>query len=332
MRSNAEHFFAAGCRSIPKTEAAAVLQQPFFRKVHNMKLTDVWSIQPLADEKAVIRGKGWRITVLTDRLFRLEEDADERFCDTATQAVLCRRFPLPAFTVSNTADSLIVETEAARLVYDKKPFSSSGLSVTLKGAYSVYASIWHYGDAADTLKGTARTLDNANGAIPLDEGLMSMKGYAVLDDSSSMGMDEQELYGIVTVRGKTLHIALQTGKSVDFAYERKGDTLILDKEIILSRYALHGEKQSSGGPLEGTWVSKSPQGKAEFRFTGENYVFSLNGRESERGSFRYENGLLHYTIKKGAGIGKEGRHNLRLQGDRFTLFQANGSMMEFQRE
>jgi len=156
-----------------------------------MKLTDVWSIAPLADEKAILRGNGWRITVLTDRLFRLEQDEQERFRDTASQTVLCRRFPLPAFTVDDTGDTLIVETEDARLVYDKKPFSSAGLSVTLKGAYSVYASIWHYGDAADTLKGTARTLDQADGAIPLGEGLMSVKGYSVLDDGDSMGMDEK---------------------------------------------------------------------------------------------------------------------------------------------
>lgn len=200
------------------------------------------------------------------------------------------------------------------------------------------------GMAETRISHTGRTLLKKMEATLNDPALKPLQGAWVGNQGKSslvlifahnvcaMGMDEQELYGIVTVRGKNLHIALQTGKSVDFAYERKGDTLVLDKEIILSRYALHGEKHSLSGPLEGTWVSTTPQGKAEFRFTGENYVFSLNGRESERGAFRYENGLLHYKIKKGAGIGKEGRHNLRLQGDRFTLFQANGSMMEFQRK
>ena len=155
-----------------------------------MKVTDIWSIRPLAHAEAVVRGKDYRITVLTDRLLRLEYQADGTFCDTATQMALCREFPVPEFTVTNAEGLLVIETKSLRLVYDKKPFSSTGLSVTLKGSYSYYASIWHYGDPADTLGGTARTLDEADGAIPLGDGLMSTKGYALLDDSHSMCMDE----------------------------------------------------------------------------------------------------------------------------------------------
>ncbi len=155
-----------------------------------MKVTDIWPVRPLAHPEAVIRGGSYRITVLTDRLLRLEYEKDGAFCDTATQMALCREFPVPEFTVTDTAGQLIVETKSLRLVYDKAPFSITGLSVTLKGSYSYYASIWHYGDPADTLGGTARTLDEADGAIPLGDGLMSAKGYAVLDDSRSMLMDE----------------------------------------------------------------------------------------------------------------------------------------------
>ena len=138
----------------------------------------------------MITGDGYRITVLTDRLLRLEYEAGNAFCDTATQTAICREFPKVAFTVTESDTLLTVETESIRLQYDKKPFSQTGLQVMLKGAFSVYASIWHYGDKPETLKGTARTLDEANGAIALDEGIMSMKGYAVLDDSAGMRMDE----------------------------------------------------------------------------------------------------------------------------------------------
>lgn len=155
-----------------------------------MKVTDVWPIRPLADPKAVICGKDYRITVLTDRLLRMEYQPEGAFCNTATQMALCREFPVPPFSVTETENLLIVETNALRLRYDKAPFSPTGLSVTLKGSYAFYASIWHYGDPADTLGGTARTLDNADGAIPLGDGLMSVKGYALLDDSASMGLDE----------------------------------------------------------------------------------------------------------------------------------------------
>ena len=155
-----------------------------------MRFTDLWPIKPLPDQQAVVQGDGYRITVLTDRLLRLEYDAKNVFCDTATQTAICRAFPAVQFSVTQSDQLLTIETEALRLEYDKQPFSGTGLKATLKGQFSVYASIWHYGDAPDTLKGTARTLDEANGAIALEEGLMSFKGYAVLDDSNSMRMDE----------------------------------------------------------------------------------------------------------------------------------------------
>ena len=96
-----------------------------------MKVTDILSIRPLAHTEAVVRGKDYRITVLTDRLLRLEYQADGTLGDTATQMALCREFPVPEFTVTDAEGLLVVETKALRLVYDKKPFSSTGLSVTL---------------------------------------------------------------------------------------------------------------------------------------------------------------------------------------------------------
>ena len=128
--------------------------------------------------------------MLTSRLLRLEYAADGGFRDTATQMALCREFPVPEYTLEENAQELVLETEHLRLRYNRKPFSSTGLSAELKGAYGAYASIWHYGDPAQTLGGTARTLDEADGEIPLEDGIQSYSGYAALDDSSSMGMDE----------------------------------------------------------------------------------------------------------------------------------------------
>ena len=155
-----------------------------------MRATDIWAIRPLADPRAVIRGGEYRITVLTSRLLRLEYAEDGAFRDTATQMALCREYSVPEYTVSESDQGLTVETEHLRLRYDRRPFSPTGLSVELTGAYAAYASIWHYGDPAKTLGGTARTLDEADGEIPLEEGIQSFRGYAALDDSRSMGMDE----------------------------------------------------------------------------------------------------------------------------------------------
>ena len=149
----------------------------------------IWTIRPQARVEAVITGGSFRITVLTSRLLRLEYEPQGHFRETATQVALCREFPVPAFTCRKTEKGLLLETEDLTVRYDGKPFSPEGLSVELKGHYADHGSRWHYGEKPWTLGGTARTLDMANGEIPLEDGLNARKGYALLDDSRSMGLD-----------------------------------------------------------------------------------------------------------------------------------------------
>ncbi len=156
-----------------------------------MKFTDVWKICPIPEKSNVISGDTWRITVLTDRLLRLEYDETGTFRDTATKTVLNRQFPPVSYQVREEHGRLVLDTDALRLEYDRKPFSSAGLSASLKGQLLNHGSVWHYGIPAQNMKGTARTLDNVNGSIPLEDGLMSLEGFSVLDDSGSMGMDEE---------------------------------------------------------------------------------------------------------------------------------------------
>ena len=77
-----------------------------------MTFTDTWNICPRPAEGAVIAGNGWRITVLTDSLVRLEYEPESRFRDGATAAVINRRFPLPGFTAVEKDGRLTVETDA----------------------------------------------------------------------------------------------------------------------------------------------------------------------------------------------------------------------------
>lgn len=92
----------------------------------------------------------------------------------------------PQFTVTHRDGLLIVDTPALYVTYDGKPFSKEGLSVVVKGVADTQFNTWHYGDEPKhNLKGTARTLDEANGAIPLGDGVISRDGWAVLDDSAA---------------------------------------------------------------------------------------------------------------------------------------------------
>lgn len=143
------------------------------------------NMQPLANPAAVVQGKAYRFTVLTNRLIRLEYQKDGHFVDEPTKTVICRAFPEVSYRVMEREDALEIVTDKLHLYYDKKPFSKMGLRIELKEGYHVYGSVWNYGDATNDLKGTARTLDNADGEIPLESGLLSREGFTVLDDSDS---------------------------------------------------------------------------------------------------------------------------------------------------
>lgn len=148
-----------------------------------------------ANSKAVITGENWRITVLTPCLLRLEWNENNEFSDAQTQVVTNRDFPVPQFTMRRHGNGLSLSTEALLLEYDGQPFSAHGLSVKLKSkAGVVYGSQWHFGQETPldshfgNLGGTARTLDMADGEIPLEPGLISRTGFALVDDSRSLGI------------------------------------------------------------------------------------------------------------------------------------------------
>ncbi|WP_328475164.1 DUF4968 domain-containing protein [Actinoplanes sp. NBC_00393] len=142
--------------------------------------------QPVADAAAVVSGDRYRITVLTDGLLRLEYAEDGVFEDRASTFAVNRRLPVPDFRVTESGGHLEIVTARMHLTYDRGPFTTSGLSVAVRGGVTAYHSVWRYGQPAPTLGGTARTLDDADGAIPLEPGVVSRSGYAVLDDSQSL--------------------------------------------------------------------------------------------------------------------------------------------------
>lgn len=143
--------------------------------------------QPFTNSKGVISGNCWRIGVLSDSLLRLEWSDTGEFNDDATLMAVNRDFGTPPEYSTSIADGLLtVETTALRLTYDMRPFSKEGLSIVVKGVKDTKTNTWHFGDAQEgNMKGTARTLDWADGAIPLNDGVVSRDGWSVLDDSNT---------------------------------------------------------------------------------------------------------------------------------------------------
>ena len=151
-----------------------------------------WQIQvnPKADQENILQGKKYRITVLTEGLVRLEYSEEGIFEDRATQCIWNRDFPKTAYTCRETEEQLEIFTSRLHLIYDKKKFSPNGLSIQVLGDFSASGSIWRWGEDFQDLKGTARTLDEADGAIPLGRGVIGRKGFSLLDDSGSLLLRE----------------------------------------------------------------------------------------------------------------------------------------------
>ncbi|MCA9910574.1 MAG: alpha-xylosidase, partial [Anaerolineae bacterium] len=74
--------------------------------------------KPVAAREAIVRLGNARFTVLTERLIRLEYDAEGCFEDRASQTFWYRQQPVPPFNFSLTESSLDIETPFLHLHYE----------------------------------------------------------------------------------------------------------------------------------------------------------------------------------------------------------------------
>ena len=208
--------------------------------------------RPVANAANVVIWKNYRISVLQDRLFRVERSDTLRFRDAATQSIWYRDMPAQAYTLVKAEDSLTIRTGACELVIKLDRASSF---VLLDGREIPL-------DNAGNLGGTYRTLDMfdgkeilarphipVSGKVNLGVGVCSRTGVAVIDDSASLtigedgvirteradGMDEY-----VFVYGKDYRAALRA------LYAITGDVPILPRYALgnwWSRYHKYTDKE-----------------------------------------------------------------------------------------
>jgi alpha-glucosidase (family GH31 glycosyl hydrolase) len=147
------------------------------------------AFKPLPHPEAVVIGPEVRFTVLTSRLLRLEYSPVDRFEDRPSQVFWYRNQPVPSFYVRRAPGEIELGTEyvALRYTIGDAGFAADTLSIELKEA----ARTWHYGDLdAGNLGGTARTLDETDGVVPLEPGLLSREGWVLVDDSARLVFDQ----------------------------------------------------------------------------------------------------------------------------------------------
>ena len=145
------------------------------------------------ESTGVVLGEHYRFSVLTSQLIRMEYAPDGVFEDRPTQIAQCRAFALPDYRVWRMEDGRIeIHTDHVSVFYDGQPFSPNGLWAENRSECRGIYCTWHFGDAlSENLGGTARTLDEADGPVPLEYGIQSrLQGFAVLDDSHSFVLTE----------------------------------------------------------------------------------------------------------------------------------------------
>ena len=196
-----------------------------------------WKLQvrPKARQENILQGEKYRITVLTEGLIRLEYSEEGLFRDQATQCVWNRDFPKANFRYEETQDKLEIFTAMVHVIYDKQKFSKNGLSIQAVGNFSAYHSIWHYGEDFQDLKGTARTLDEADGAIPLERGIIGRNGFSLMDDSKSLLMREDGWVEPGIGKGQDLYF---WGYGHQYKRALKDFYYLCGKSPMVPRYAL----------------------------------------------------------------------------------------------
>ena len=147
----------------------------------------------VSNSKTVFRGNNYRITILSERLIRFEYSTKNEFYDGATEIVHNRFFPEPKIKVEQDSKYLVITTKYFTLQYTKeKPFKGPALAPdsNLKVKLVNTDKLWYYGHPeARNFKGSAFSIEDFGSETSLSKGLYSTDGFAMLDDSHSMFID-----------------------------------------------------------------------------------------------------------------------------------------------
>ncbi|MBE7037896.1 MAG: DUF5110 domain-containing protein [Ruminococcaceae bacterium] len=196
---------------------------------------------PVADKKAIVRGKDFRFTVLTSQLIRLEYAKDGKFEDRKTQSVVNRLFPVPDYKTIKKDGTIKIETDSIRLTYRGGEFSKNTLSISFCGRLGKYPGVWYFGDEPKALPGTNRTLDGVSGGDNMPKSIMSQSSFGIMDDSHTLA---QTLDGWVEVRDE------QKIDMYVFAYPKEY------KECLNAYYTLTGKTPLLPRFAMGNWWSR----------------------------------------------------------------------------
>lgn len=150
-----------------------------------------------SNPECIFKGNKYRITVLTERLVRLEYDENGLFDDYPTELAWYRNFPKPNFKVENEGKILKITTNYFELVYVKeKSFYGGKISPTtnLKISLANSDKVWYYKhpEIRNYVASAYKLKDDKNKRV--QRSLYSIDGFASIDDSKSSLILENGLF------------------------------------------------------------------------------------------------------------------------------------------
>ena len=146
-----------------------------------MALLGIAASSHAATQNPIVVGKA-RFSVLTPHCIRIESaGTDGKFVDLPSLFAANRNAKFEDFKLEKEGGATVIDTGAIRLKYapNGEPFSNRNLSAQIKGGQNWTPGAKNMGN----LGGTLRTLDGVNRPVPVEPGLLSRDGWALIDNS-----------------------------------------------------------------------------------------------------------------------------------------------------
>jgi len=192
----------------------------------------------VSNNDAIIKGQNFRITILTERLVRLEYSKTGNFINYQTQLVTNRLFDLAKFNKKEDDRFLEITTKYFKLEYVKEAHFDGGkfdplknLKITLNDTEKV----WYYNHPeVRNYKGNHKSIDLENGESL--KGIYSLDGFASIDDSHSKIILEDGTIGEREFQNDIdIYVFLYKN---DFSLALKDYFHLTGKPSLIPRYAL----------------------------------------------------------------------------------------------
>ncbi|MBQ2946254.1 MAG: DUF5110 domain-containing protein [Bacilli bacterium] len=191
-----------------------------------------------ANKECIFKGNNYRITVITERLVRLEYNENQMFEDYPTELVWYRNFPKPDFIIKESSKILNITTKYFELTYVKgKKFSSNKLTPMKNLKIKLFNTdkIWYYGHPEvrnyDT---SAFNIDDTKEKI-FKKSLYSLDGFVSIDDSKSSLILENGSFKKRDNAGVDIYVFLY---DKDFYYCLNDYFMLTGYPPLIPRYAL----------------------------------------------------------------------------------------------